>query len=316
MKVFSKNELVKEVNRIYHAEEAAIYDAYHPEIFEQERVRWEMLAEFIPKKQDGITLLDIGSGTGFVVEVLLPHLSPEDSVVLTDISPEMLERAKKRFASRVTPHMQYVVADGETLPLPGASADAVTLNSVLHHLPDTSKFLKEIDRVLKPGRVLIIAHEPNRLYWQNLCLRLSFWIMQKWYGFTHRAMRAMHPHHKTPATSHDAYAKIYKAVNGELVRRGLISHALSPEEIQQYVDVHSPTASGVADASKGFNPEEFASCYLPGYQALYFETMAHLGKFSADANGFLALLEKILRALFPRSGSSFALVLEKPRDTD
>ena len=60
------DKLIKEVNRIFHEEEAKLYDERHPEI-ERERENWEhVLSEYIPNTRKSLQVLDIGTGTGFV----------------------------------------------------------------------------------------------------------------------------------------------------------------------------------------------------------------------------------------------------------
>jgi len=113
--------------------------------------------------------------------------------------------------------------------------------------------------------------------------------------------------------SSESYKAVYARVNARLKALGLCNTDLDAATIQSCVNVHSPTAPGVPDSTKGFTPEDFGPEYLPGYRVRHFSSMAHLGKSSADARGALRILERILRSVFPRSGSSFSLVLEKPK---
>ena len=54
-----------------------------------------------------------------------------------------------------------IKATGEKLPYADASFDAVTIQGVLHHLPDVHPLLREAARVLRPGGELYIS-EPCR----------------------------------------------------------------------------------------------------------------------------------------------------------
>lgn len=61
------------------------------------------------------------------------------------------------------------------------SVNIITINSVLHHIPDTGYFINEIDRILKREGLVIIGHKPNirfaknkRLIYMNHLLSLIF----------------------------------------------------------------------------------------------------------------------------------------------
>ncbi|PJE59818.1 MAG: hypothetical protein COU85_01600, partial [Candidatus Portnoybacteria bacterium CG10_big_fil_rev_8_21_14_0_10_44_7] len=158
---------IKAINRIFHEVEADFYDQRHPEIL-AERRRWQNLAEkYLPRLRRPRVVLDVGTGTGFVAGLLAPYLSAADQIICTDISPQMLASAKnalKDFSGRV----ELVENDGEQLNfLPSGSVSLVALNSVLHHLPDYERLLSEIDRVLQPGGLFCVLHEPNQKFAQS-----------------------------------------------------------------------------------------------------------------------------------------------------
>jgi len=300
-------DLIRAINRAYHEEEAAVYDESHPEIFERERATWKHLASFLPKHTSGIRILDIGSGTGFVLETLANYLGAHDTFILSDISPGMLEKAKRKFATYAIPHIEFVLTDAEHLPFAKEYFDVVTMNSVLHHIPDTPKFLQEVKRVLKPGGLCIIAHEPNRKFFLNPFLRLMMWCLHKYLGFCAR-LKKLGGIRRSATLSHEVYKTIYARTNARLQKDGLIASNLSGEDIQSYVDIHSPTARGSIDSSKGFVINELHTHYFADFQLIFFRTHAHLGKIDSASSRILQGLDKLLSRLFPRSGSSFSAV--------
>jgi len=101
----------------------------------------------------GDAVLDVGSGTGALLPVLLERRPRR--VFAGDIAPEMLMRLRRKFAgAQVTP----VVCDGARLPIHAGAFDAVFANAVLPHFEDKPIALAEFHRVAAPGARLIISH--------------------------------------------------------------------------------------------------------------------------------------------------------------
>ncbi len=100
-------------------------------------------------------ILDMGTGTG-VVACTLAKLGAQVQAV--DHSPDMLEVAKARAEEAgVADRVRFETVDCENLPYEDASFDAVTIQGVLHHLPDIGPMLRQAYRVLRPGGQLYIS---------------------------------------------------------------------------------------------------------------------------------------------------------------
>lgn len=107
------------------------------------------------REMDGKVVCDFGCGTGKDIEAMY---NPANIYIGLDISQGALDAAKRRFGKE---NITYLQADFEsTVPLADGSCDVVTSFFVLEHLPDPTKALEEIVRILKPGgRLFLIA--PN-----------------------------------------------------------------------------------------------------------------------------------------------------------
>ena len=130
---------------------------------------------------DAGRLLDIGTGTGRVLELLAPRISQGVGV---DASKAMLALARSRLARAGLTHCSVRLADMYRLPLAEASFDVAVMQMVLHYAEDPPGVLAEVARVLRPGGRLIVIdlaqHDRD-----DLLTRLA----HRWPGFSDAAMR-------------------------------------------------------------------------------------------------------------------------------
>jgi ubiquinone/menaquinone biosynthesis C-methylase UbiE/DNA-binding transcriptional ArsR family regulator len=103
-------------------------------------------------------LLDAGTGTGRMLELLAPHARRAMGI---DVSPEMLAIARDRLARENLPQVQVRLGDIYRLPFSAGTRDsgfdAVLFHQVLHYLDDPGAAVSEAARVMRPGGRLAIA---------------------------------------------------------------------------------------------------------------------------------------------------------------
>jgi SAM-dependent methyltransferase len=97
------------------------------------------------------TIADIGCSTGFLLEDL-QAAHPAATLVGVD-----LIAAGLRKAHRSVPAARLLHADACALPLGDQSVDAVVSANLLEHVPDDRRALREMARVLRPGRLAVIV---------------------------------------------------------------------------------------------------------------------------------------------------------------
>lgn len=120
-------------------------------------------------------LIDLGTGTGRVLEVFAPHVG---RALGFDVSHDMLTVARSNLAEAGLTHCQVRHGDLFGLPAGTGSADIVTLHQVLHFLDDPSGAVAEAARLVAAGGRLVIvdflAHDMEFLRTQHAHRRLGF----------------------------------------------------------------------------------------------------------------------------------------------
>ena len=105
------------------------------------------------------SLLDVGTGTGRMLEVLAPQAGRALGI---DQSPQMLRMARARLERAGLRNAQLRQGDIFALPVERNSTDVAVLHQVLHYLDDPSRALREVARALRPGgRLLVVDFAPH-----------------------------------------------------------------------------------------------------------------------------------------------------------
>lgn len=126
--------------------------------------------------QTGIDdLLDIGTGTGRILELLGPRIARGVGV---DLSREMLNVARANLQKADLRNCQVRHGDMYQLPFNRDSFDAVTIHQVLHFAEDPGEVVAEAARALRPGGRLVVVdfapHEQEALRRDHAHRRLGF----------------------------------------------------------------------------------------------------------------------------------------------
>jgi demethylmenaquinone methyltransferase/2-methoxy-6-polyprenyl-1,4-benzoquinol methylase/ArsR family transcriptional regulator len=104
-------------------------------------------------------LLDLGTGTGRMLEILAPLA---DRAIGIDQSPAMLAVARARLERAGLRNVQLRQGDIYAVPVERNGFDLVVLHQVLHYLNDPGRALREAARVLRPGgRLLVVDFAPH-----------------------------------------------------------------------------------------------------------------------------------------------------------
>lgn len=106
--------------------------------------------------KEGMKVLDLGTGTGFLAFPLARNY-PGTDVTGLDIVEKALENNRKKAKSEGLNNLQFVNYNGMEFPFPDQSFDLVMTRYALHHVPMIQDTFKEISRVLKPQGIFFLS---------------------------------------------------------------------------------------------------------------------------------------------------------------
>jgi SAM-dependent methyltransferase len=123
------------------------------------KVPEEVLASFagtgnpfsMGEMKPGEKVVDLGCGAGIDSFIAASQVGPAGAVFGIDMTPEMLDKARKAAAQAKLSQLEFRQGYLEEVPLPDHWADVVISNGVVNLCPDKAGAFREIHRVLKPG---------------------------------------------------------------------------------------------------------------------------------------------------------------------
>ncbi len=121
------------------------------------------------------TLLDVGTGTGRVLELFADRITAGVGI---ELSREMLNLARTRLEAAGLGHCSVRSGNAYSLDLPAGSIDLAVLHHVLHYLDEPARALEQAARTVGgTGRLLIVdyaAHKFEELRTHHAHRRLGF----------------------------------------------------------------------------------------------------------------------------------------------
>jgi ubiquinone/menaquinone biosynthesis C-methylase UbiE len=188
--LFASDAARTESIRAERAEAANRYFTSHAEVWDQIRSLHvaesqveQAIDRALPRQPLG-RLLDIGTGTGRMIELFGPRASQAIGI---DRSSEMLRLARVKLEAA---GIQSSLRQGDmyALPIADQSADSIIIHQVLHYAHSPAAAITEAARVLTPGGTLLVvdfaAHEREELRERDAHIRLGFEdeVMSGWFA--------------------------------------------------------------------------------------------------------------------------------------
>lgn len=158
MKITKEN--VEKANLKFFSKNAATYNEEEPNYLPENKKRVKQILKQISKKTSNNLLLDIGCGTGFILDLAFPYF---DRLYGVDLTQAMLDRVNLRNGK-----IKVFKANSEKLPFEKNFFNVCTSYGFLHHLYKLKPTLKEAYRCLKKNGIFYSDQDPNYYFWKFL----------------------------------------------------------------------------------------------------------------------------------------------------
>jgi ubiquinone/menaquinone biosynthesis C-methylase UbiE len=107
--------------------------------------------------KSGMTVGDIGAGTGFFSLLFSDEVKDKGKVYAVDIAENFIDHIKKVSEEHKKTNIEAIVCDERSVKLPENSIDAAFICDVYHHFEYPNDSLNSIYKAVKPGGTLIIV---------------------------------------------------------------------------------------------------------------------------------------------------------------
>ena len=115
--------------------------------------RWKRRLVAMADVQPHHQVLDLACGTGDITFLLTQQLDNRGKAIGVDITPEMVERARRKASHE--PRVQFETGDICQLSFPDASFHRITVGYGVRNVPEIPRLLDEVFRLLKPGGLFL-----------------------------------------------------------------------------------------------------------------------------------------------------------------
>ena len=130
-----------------------------------ERDEWQQPEAIIDAMdiEEGMTVADIGAGTGYFIPFLSDAVGDEGTVLAVDIEQSMLDYIEELADEQGLDNVETVLAEGAESGLDEASVDRILTVNTWHHIPERQEYSAHLlERLTDSGQVWVVDfHEDS-----------------------------------------------------------------------------------------------------------------------------------------------------------
>jgi ubiquinone/menaquinone biosynthesis C-methylase UbiE len=111
----------------------------------------------------GMTVIDVGTGPGYMLPFLSEAVGPAGRVIAEDIFPDFLDQARHRAEAAKLPNVTFVRGDEKDARVPAGTGDVALVLDAYHHFDYPAEMLASVRRGLKvDGRLVIVEFHKSK----------------------------------------------------------------------------------------------------------------------------------------------------------
>lgn len=148
-----------DANIAVHSKLAAHYQSSEPHFRPENIAKVETQLARLARETEAERLLDLGCGTGFIIQIAKKYVRRITGV---DVTQAMLDRVDRNGSALI----ELVNHDTGTYSPPAGEFQLVTAYSFLHHLAELRPTFHTANRALKPGGKFYADLDPNYYFWR------------------------------------------------------------------------------------------------------------------------------------------------------
>lgn len=155
------NDAVIAANIELHTQLADNYNTCEPHFRAENLAKIRARLESVTARTNAKRLLDLGCGTGFIIDMAKDYVASIDGV---DVTPAMLAKVDRSGPAEI----RLYEHDTATVEVDEGAYDVVTAYSFLHHLKEIGPTLATACRALRKGGVFYADLDPNAGFWDAI----------------------------------------------------------------------------------------------------------------------------------------------------
>jgi predicted methyltransferase len=124
-----------------------------------DRDAWQRPADVVAlaRIEPGMTVADLGAGTGYFLGWLSRAVGPHGTVLALDIEPDMVRYMTARIEREALRNVRPLLVPHDDPRLPAGAVDRVLIVNTWHHIPERPEYVRKLAAGLAPGGAVVVV---------------------------------------------------------------------------------------------------------------------------------------------------------------